>query len=387
MPWGAVAVGFAAMFTIMGTRTAFGVLYPAMVVDLGWSVSEVTGAFSAGLLVYAPAAVAVGVLVDRIGCRATMLSGCVLLVAGMATAAFATELWHFYVAFVAAIGLGNAAVGFITVIKVLSLRAPSRFAAAFGAASVGQGVGALVVSPTVQAIVEQAGWRAGALAVGGMVALGLLPLVAWLAPGLERASHRRISDSAALPIWTPLFFLFFAANAGLGYQMLLPTHQVAHLIDVGFAPVVAAAVAGLWGALTAVGSVVGGWSLERWGEKRLQASALVLTALGAGALILAAPSALWLVGLFVVAGGAGRGLLSIALATAQTRAFAGPALGRMTGLADLGFGIGAFLGPWLTAVAYDTLGSFKLGIASSIALAAVVVVATSLNSRRMPARS
>ena len=46
-------LAFLAMFFQMGTRVAFAVLYPAIVADQGWSVLDVTGAYSAGLLLYA----------------------------------------------------------------------------------------------------------------------------------------------------------------------------------------------------------------------------------------------------------------------------------------------------------------------------------------------
>ncbi|MDP8925041.1 MAG: MFS transporter, partial [Chloroflexota bacterium] len=158
LPWSAVALCFMAMFFVMGARTGFAVLYPRIVADMGWTVAEVTGAFSAGLFVYAPMAVVAGVVLDRFGCRFSMLVGSACLTAGMVTAASATELWHLYVAFILTNGIGSPGVGFITVIKVLSLRAGPRFATAFGIAFMGQGAGALVVSPAVQGVVDAAGW-------------------------------------------------------------------------------------------------------------------------------------------------------------------------------------------------------------------------------------
>ena len=370
------------MFVVMGGRTAFGVLYPAIVADLGLSVSEVTGAYSAGLLIYGPAALGVGVLVDRVGCRATMLGGCACLAAGMVVAALATDLWQFYVAFLLVTGFGSAATGFITVIKLLEMGARQRFAAAFGLASMGQGLGTLLISPAVQGVIDLAGWRAGALAVAGLVAVGLLPLVLAFAPGPERPSERRAG--AAPPtagVLSVAFGVFFVSNAALGYLLLLPTHQVAHLIEAGFSPIAAATAAGAWGALIAVGSPVGGWLLERWGHPRLLVLAMALFALGTFALVLATPGAAWLLVPFVLAGGSARGMLGVALGSAQTRAFAGPRLGRMTGLLDLAYGAGGFLGPWLTAVVHDAGDSFGPGIASAVLAGTIVATTVPLGAR------
>lgn len=383
LPWAAIGLGCAAMCVLMGSRSAFAVMYPAMVDDLGWSIAEVTGAFSAGLLVYAPSAVAVGFIVDRAGVRTTMLIGCGCLIVGMAVVAFATELWHLYLAYILSAGFGSAGIGFITVIKLLSLRASRRFAAAFGLASLGQGIGTLVLSPAIQWVIELSGWRAGAVTMVALVGLGLLPLVLWLGPPPEEAGGSRGTGSQRRPTralsWT--FATFFVGNCALGYQMLLPTHQVAHLIEMGFAPIAAATAAGWWGAVMAVGSLAGGWTLERLGNLRLVTLAVVLFGFGTAALIASRPDAVWLILTFVIVGGLGRGMLGTALAAAQTRALAGPRLGQLTGLLDLGFGIGAFAGPWLTAVAHDPAGGFWPGIVSAIAVSFGVAFATLVGSR------
>ena len=231
---------------------------------------------------------------------------------------------------------------------------------------------------------DQAGWRAGALAFAGLVAVGLLPLVALLAPGPEASGPRVNTRGGEAPagVMSREFVLFLIGNATLGYLMLLPTHQVAHLLEAGFSPMVAATTAGLWGAMTAVGGVIGGRALERWPAGRLGAIGTILFAAGMIALILDRPEAIWLGAVYVLAAGLGRGVLSTLLASGQTRAFAGPRLGRLTGLLDLGFGFGAFLGPWLTAVVHDREGSFQLGLASTVVSATIVAVVTTFGSRR-----
>jgi MFS family permease len=54
---------------------AFSVLMPAMAAETGWAREAVVGAFSAGLLAQAVAAVVVGLLLDRLGARAVMTGG------------------------------------------------------------------------------------------------------------------------------------------------------------------------------------------------------------------------------------------------------------------------------------------------------------------------
>ncbi|MCC6174575.1 MAG: MFS transporter [Chloroflexi bacterium] len=386
LPWDAIGLAFAVMFVVMGSRSGYAVIYPALVADLGWSVAEVTGAYSFGLLVYAPLAIVAGLAVDRLGCRSMMLFGSVMLAAGMTVVALSTELWHLYVAFVLALGLGSGGLGFITTVKMLSMRAGSRFATAFGLGFMGQGLGSLVVSPAMQAIVDAAGWRPGALAIALLAALGLVPLIWWLAPGPEPpGSARHGAPASGGRIFSPLFCVFFATNMALGFQMLVPTHQVAYVLDLGFSAVLAATAAGAWGALMSVGTVSGGWALDRWGLARLLGAALVLFGGGMVALVVSAPEVGWLLVVFVLANGMGRGFLSVALGSSQTRTFAGPRLGRITGLLDVGFGSGAFLGPWLTAVVHDATGTFAPGFLAAAGASSLVAVGL-LAGRRLTDR-
>src|SRR5215212_7072208 len=98
-------LGFAIGCTGMAQRSAFGVLYPSMVTADGWSVGEVTGAFATAMLVYSPAVVLAGVLVDRLGVKATLLVGTVLLAGGSIGIGLAREIWQVYVLYAVTGGL------------------------------------------------------------------------------------------------------------------------------------------------------------------------------------------------------------------------------------------------------------------------------------------
>jgi MFS family permease len=372
------------MFILMGTRTAFSVLYPAMVHEEGWTVAEVTGAYSSGLLLYALIAILVGVGVDRLGCKTMMIAGSILMASGLAVAASATEIWHLYVAYLMTAGLGAGGIGFITLIKLLSIRNGARFATAFGLAFMGQGLGSLLVSPSVQVLIDLQGWRTATLACAVVVAVVLLPLAAWLAPGPDRRHRSHESGTAhdgAPGVLSLVCGIFVVANLMLGFQMLVPTHQVAFLLDLGFVATVAASAAGGWGAMMSVGSVGGGWMVDRLGLGRVLLVSLALFTVGTLGLCLTSPGSGWLVWVYVLAGGIGRGLLGVTLGAAQTRTFAGPHLGRMTGILDVGFGTGAFVGPWVTALVHDSMASFAPGFLATIPASIIGAGATMIALR------
>jgi MFS family permease len=158
------------------------------------------------------------------------------------------------------------------------------------------------------------------------------------------------------------------------------------MLDLGFVATLAASASGGWGAMMSVGSVGGGWLVDKLGLAWVLLASLVLFTIGTLGLVVSSPADPWLLGLYVLASGVGRGLLGVTLGAAQTQTFAGPHLGRMTGILDVGFGSGAFLGPWWTAVLHDQAGSFATGflatIPAAIVGAAFTVIALRLRQQR-----
>jgi hypothetical protein len=67
----------------------------------------------------------------------------------------------------------------------------------------------------------------------------------------------------------------------------------------------------------------------------------------------------------------GRGVIGVNVAAFQARTFAGPSLGRVSGLLDLGFGVGAFGGPYLVALSRDLTGSYVPGLATALVAASI----------------
>lgn len=386
----AMALGFAAGFIAMAHRSGFGVLYPAMVADQGWSVGEVTAAFSVAMLLYSPTAVLTGQLVDRLGVRATMLLGALVVTAGLGAVSLVSELWQLYVLYALGIGIGSSAIGFIPMMKLVSLRASARLGLAIGLFNVGQGIGALVASPVLQLIIDWSGWRAGFAALGLAVTLVLGPLILLGAPdrAANRVAHPSDREGGLGWVWRePTFWLIMAANAAVGYTLLLPAHHVAHLVLVGLPHLLAATAGGLMGACIGLGALLGGWWVDRWGGGRLGLGGLVLFCLGVTALILTSEAHPWLAGVYVLAAGLGRGVVGVTVSAFQGRAFAGPTLGRVTGLLDLGFGLGAFAGPYLTALSRDLTDSYVPGLASAILAVALAHYAVVFSSRSpIPAR-
>ncbi|MGH2713892.1 MAG: MFS transporter [Solirubrobacteraceae bacterium] len=91
---GALSVTVTVAYGVL--QYAFGVLLPFMHQDLGWSRTEITGAFSLPLLASAAGGLVVGPLLDRHGPRLLMTAGAAaaaLLVAGWSRVHTLAELY------------------------------------------------------------------------------------------------------------------------------------------------------------------------------------------------------------------------------------------------------------------------------------------------------
>lgn len=369
---------------ISGTLTGFGVLYPAMVREEGWTASQVTGAFSVAQLVYAPVAVSTGFLVDRFGVRRVMLLGCLLLGLGLAWLSRAGSLWEVHAAWGLAAGLGLAGAGVVPVAKLLSLRAGRRFARVFGITVAGLGIGSFVSAPALAWIVDASGWRAAAAALGATIVLLLVPLVLWGTAGLRVDEPSGGADSGrfARLVRRSGFWLLFCANVGIGFLVLLQAHLVAHLLQVGFPMATAATVAGVMGLLQAGGAASAGWWIDRWGAPRVQVAAAALFALGMLALLGSGPETPWLIAAFLLVGAPGRGAVGVGVTAVSRQLFGGPSFGRVTGTMEIAFGTGSFAGPWISALLREQTGGYAPGLASAALAAAVVAACTVLAARR-----
>src|SRR6185436_285058 len=108
--WVVVGGAFAILFMAYGAQYSFGVFLSAMLDELGWSRTGLSGAFSLYAFVYTGLALVAGRLTDRWGPRAVIAVGGAFLGAGWVAMGGVREPWHPYVFYglVAAIGMSAA---------------------------------------------------------------------------------------------------------------------------------------------------------------------------------------------------------------------------------------------------------------------------------------
>ena len=114
-----------------------------------------------------------GAFVNRYGCCAATTIGCLSCAVGLSLGSLATNIMFLYFAFSVPFGLGISFVYVsapVTVIKYFN----NRRSIALGFVTAGQGLGTMILGPTLQALVEAFGWRNTFLIMGGVLALASL---------------------------------------------------------------------------------------------------------------------------------------------------------------------------------------------------------------------
>ena len=157
--WVIIAVTFVTMGIGVNARTSFSLLFPPIIDEFHWERGVTAGAFSFGFLVSGIMSPLMGRMMDRVGPRAVMELGVVLMAAGLLLSPFTTEPWHLYVTIGALVGGGSICLGY----SGQSLFLPNWFirrrGLAMGVAFAGVGIGSVTLLPWVQFMIEHTGWR------------------------------------------------------------------------------------------------------------------------------------------------------------------------------------------------------------------------------------
>src|SRR5688572_33326067 len=175
-----LALCFANMIVMRGVNGAFGVYYLALLEEFSWSRSDGATIASANFFVYAIASPLVGLAFDRFGSGILMPLGALLVGGGLVASSFATSLLGMYVSYGVITALGQGALSFVGHNALISFWFVRRRATAIGIASMGQGVGALIMVPLTQFLISRIGWRSTLMVTASLILLAVVPANALL---------------------------------------------------------------------------------------------------------------------------------------------------------------------------------------------------------------
>ncbi|MBI2358533.1 MAG: MFS transporter, partial [Deltaproteobacteria bacterium] len=335
-----------------GIHSSFGVFYVALLERFDWSRGATAGVFSVNLLVDAILSPIIGHFLDRYGPRRVVAAGCALLSLGLLLSSQIQSLWQFYVFFGLISAVGLSFTGMVPHVVLVSEWFTSKRASALGAVFAGAGFGIMLLAPVSQWLISKWGWAGAFRILALVVFFALLPLTASFyrrGPYRGRPSQRE----GAKDQWTArmalrslqFWFLFIARIFAAGGTTLIVTHQVAHVVDVGFSPLFAATVFGLMGMTSTGGRFVFGIIADLFSKQAAYSANILTTLVGLGALMaLTNPSQSWLLYVYVIFFGLGFGSRAVIFSAITADIFSGTAFGAIYGYYAISVGGGGALG-------------------------------------------
>jgi MFS family permease len=375
-PWLIAAFSFIVLGFSRGLHSSFGVFNVALLDTFHWSRGATAGVFSVVLTVDAVLSPVVGYLLDRYGPKKIAGCGCLALALGLFLSSYIQNLWQFYICFGLISALGLTFTGMVPHIFLVSEWFSSNRATAIGIVYAGTGIGILLLAPFSEWLLSNFGWTSAFQTFAAMTLILLLPLV-WIfyqhGPYGETLRSKKESKptdhrwTVKLALRSLQFWLLFLARicAASGTTVIV-THQVAHVVDVGYSKLLAASIFGFAGITSSFGRVIFGFIADLLTKQAAYTLNIAMTVVGVGALmVLHDPSQTWLLYVYVIFFGIGFGSRAVIFSALTADIFAGKGFGSILGYSTVAVGVGGALGSWLGGALYDLTGSYLVSFALS----------------------
>jgi MFS family permease len=381
-PWLVAAIAFVVLGFSRGLNSSFGVFNVALLDTFGWSRGATAGIFSVVLAVDALLSPLAGYLLDRFGTKRISIAGCLILAVGLYLSSQVTTLWQLYICFGLIIAIGFTFTGMVPHIFLVSEWFSTKRASAIGVVYAGSGVGIMILAPLSEWLIANYGWARTFQIFAAIVLIALVPIVGYsYQPGpfghqAGGLAHKTAGDNqwtAKLALQSLQFWLLFIARiAAAAGTTVIVTHQVAHVVDVGFSKLLAASVFGLAGITSSFGRVIFGFIADRLSKQAAYTLNIAMTVVGVGALIvLSDPSQAWLLYVYVIFFGIGFGSRAVIFSSLTADIFAGKGFGSILGYSTVAVGVGGALGSYLGGAFHDWTGSYTISFTLSTLVLAV----------------
>jgi MFS family permease len=369
----------------VSARTAFSLLFPAILGEFDWDRGVTAGAFSFGFMVSAVVTPFVGRLMDRRGPRIVVELGVITMGAGLILASMVSTPWQLYLTLGALVGGGVNCLAYTGQSIYLTNWFVLRRGLALSIAFSGVGVGSITILPWLGWQIAAAGWRSACIWLGILllVLLGPLNLLLrhrpediglrpdGLAPGYASPAHAaNVVDAAWAAVdWTlaralrTRRFWWLAAGyfCGLYTWYAVQVHQTKYLIEVGFSRSEAAWALGLVSLVAVPGQIVLGHLSDRIGREwvwmigNLGFVVCCLVLIG----LRSAPTPMLLYAMILAQGTLGYSLTSV-MGPIPAEIFEGRHYGSIFGSVMAAAILGGAAGPWITGVLFDRAGSYAI---------------------------
>lgn len=358
----------------------FGIFLKPLAEEFAWSREAVSAAFGVAAMTVAVCSPPLGYLLDRFSPRRIIVPCLTIFGCAFASLALLTpHLWHLYAVFLVLgiVGNGTAQMAYA---RAVSSWFDRRRGAALALVMAGGAIGAMVLPPVAEALIQRVGWRGACVVLGAMVLILGVPTVARFIrerPATHAAGHAAALGSSVRdavttrPFWIVVTVLFFSSIAQNGAL----AHMSALLTDRGVSAAGGALALSAMGGASLVGRLMTGWLLDRFFAARVSFALLSTAALGT--FLLSGADSLPMGILAAVLIGLGIGGEADVTPYLISRYFGLRSFSVLYGVTWTFYAVAGAIGPILMGKAFDLTGSYE-ALLTQLAFVTLAVAALML---------
>ncbi|WP_027090659.1 OFA family MFS transporter [Thomasclavelia saccharogumia] len=373
--------------SLFTSATAFFSLFCLPLCNLfDWSTSDFSMAYTIYMFIYCAVGFIGGILAEKLQPRVAIYIGLIFFAGGWILTGFANTIPFLYIAYGVIAGAGAGMI-YPACLPTALKWFPDKSGSISGLVQAGAACGPFIMSPVAQMLIDYFGPQSACQILGVIFLIGV-GAVAWMiVPCPEgwqpegwhpsptqsqelQSQNYNIPQMIKKPVFWVLLIMFIFANAA-GTMMVSATSPIAQN-QIGLSAMDAALCVSLMTLFNMFGRISFGFIYDKL--KGWNSLILVLLLNGISMLMLTiAKSYVYFIICIALVGFSFGGLL-VVFAPMVKIIFGSKYYNRNYGLIFIGYGIGAFIGPKISASFYDATGSYMMGYLGSAILAAAAIL-------------
>jgi len=393
--WVMVIALFIIQATLSGVYSSFGLFFKSIESEFNLTRTATSAITSTSLMLGGIFAFLSGWALDKYSPRLVLSLMGLFTGLSLVLTSQTSSLWQLFITYSLLVAMGTGAI-YVVPTSTITRWFDKKRGTALGIAGAGFGSGILIVVPFATYLIVTFDWRIAYMVIGAVAWLVVIPLsqllksspyeIGALPDGRKALSQdtnieeiRNQTD--ALTLWqilrTRSYWLCVSIWSCMSFTVLLVlTHLVPHTTDMGFSAAESATLLSLIGGTSIAGRVLVGFISDRIGRKL---TTIICFLLMAGAMIfLVWARDLWTLYLFALIFGFACGGMLPGISALIGDTFGLLNVGAIFGALEIGWGIGAALGPITSGYIFDVTRSYSLAFFIAAALLLLATLFTGL---------
>jgi MFS family permease len=170
--WVIVFAAWLATFSNGAATFTFGVFFPVLLDEFGWTRGMLSLGFSLSLIVGGAMGVVTGIVVDRIGPRRTVILGAVIGGIGISMLSQVSQIWHFFLFYGVIFAIGRSFSYFIASVTTVRRWFMKKAGAMVSIASSGPSLAAMILIPVGSRLIDIYSWQTCFILLGILLFVG-----------------------------------------------------------------------------------------------------------------------------------------------------------------------------------------------------------------------